>query len=176
MKKILFSFFTLIFSAFSLSQEYVPMLNPNSLWEVSNYVSDGEGSYTGHDYKYRLSDQTQIFNENTYQILEIKSRYINEWGQVGEWSNWGLSEIYLCEDVTERKVYIYYVDSRGDLEPGEYLLFDFNLEVGDLIPVTGFINYIGEVITILSIDYQTVYGIENVKTYHVDYDSDDVKI
>lgn len=143
MRKI-YSLFVLLSGSILFGQDYTPMLQENHVWSVSHY--HGEGNFTDH--QYRLSDETLNFNGKEYIKLYITN------------DNW--THVYLHENVIEKKVYLYNPESMQ-----EYLLYDFNLDVGDALPLNGFINYGGfEEATIVSITYENVFGIENVKTYN----------
>ena len=179
--KTILSFFTVIFSAFILAQEYFPLLNHDNIWfmGVDELVTIPPGGDAAMEINCRLSNQVEIFNGKEFTALEMKERFIID-GNFGQWSEWEIKPFYLNEDITEQKVYIYYGPGTID-EPGEYLLYDFNLELGDEIPLSGFINgdsYNGnpDPLIITSIGYEDAYGIENLKTFHIEGTSLNFKI
>lgn len=142
MKKF-YTLFIVLFGSILFGQEYRPMLNENNVWDVQHY--SGEGNFS--DYQYTLSDELIIFNGKEYARIEFTGS--------------AFADIYLHENINDRTVYAYYPES-GD----EYLLYDFNLEVGDDLPLSGFFNYNEfEEAVIEEITYENVFGLENIKTY-----------
>lgn len=162
MKKLLSSFL-LILCGLLFAQEYRPMLHPNNVWE-SYQIEEGEMGYST-DYQHKMSESTLLFNDKEYTRFIVRSRPDNF--PPAAWSDWSNS-FYLHENIEDKKVYIYYPSNEGG---AEYLLYDFDLNVGDEVPLQGMSNYDNpeDPIIITSIDYQTVFGISNVKTYHTNY-------
>ncbi len=166
MKKILLS---LLFglSPFLFSQEYRPLLLPDNQWIASFFMYVPEtGEFEYIDYHYRFNSVTHEINGKTYLELEVRSRYRSTPPYTTDWSDWSTAEFYLSEDVEEKKVYVYYT-SNTQHEQGEYLLYDFNLEIGDMMDFSGFVEgESSEPLPVLDITYETVYGLDMVKTYH----------
>lgn len=170
MKK-LYSLFILISSSILFGQEYRPMLVHGNFWD--QIYSEGQmyGTISSNT-QLRLSNETLNYNGKEY--IGIKSRIKISFIQTGEqmdWSEWSV-KFYLSENIYEKKVYIYYPADFQGHEPGEYLLYDFNLEVGDTVSIEGFSNFNDELnnsdhpITVTSISSGTYYGIENVKIFN----------
>lgn len=168
MKKF-YTLFIVLFGSILFGQEYRPMLQSDNIWEAIRVQSDGHGDESTDYYQYRLSDQSIIFNEKEY--IAVESRTTPQLN--GEWGEWSSAFFYLHENISEKKVYVYYDSESYEWhDPGEYLLYDFNLDVGDAIPIDGFHFYFME-IKITEISYQSVFGLENVKTFHTDAYSED---
>lgn len=153
-----------------LSQEYKPLVQLNNQWIEA--VSEFDKFINGMnywDYHYRFaSNEPLIYNDKNYYELEYRKRNRNAF-QTGPWSNWMPAKFYLAEDIENKLVYVYYPDSTNHL-PGEYLLYNFNLEVGDEMSFWGFRNGMDLNLPILAITYENVFGVQNVKTYHLEYD------
>lgn len=161
MKKI-DTIFIVLFGSILFGQEYTPMLREDNLWTVERIQYNGE-DYDTYYPEFQLNDQTIFYNQREYTGMEV------------EVETYQL--IYLHENVDEKKVYIYYPEDPGTShEYGEFVLYDFNLQVGDLVPLEGFVNFQDYEIRVASITYEDVFGLENIKTFHLDFSWDDIKI
>jgi hypothetical protein len=173
MKKLL-SFILLTFCVLLLAQEYRPIINSNNLWRVSRGVSYGDGHYTLTEKEFRILNETVSFDGKNFHKVESRSREQIEYStEYTEWTEWNSSEaFYIRENETEKKVYVFWDDYRQENPPGEYLLYNFSLNIGDTIPLIGFEDYedypFPEQAIITSITYENVFGLENVKTFHTD--------
>ena len=123
--------FSFLFFSSIYAQDYVPILQEGSFWDTQE---TGSGCF----YINRLAiDKDTIINSVNYKSL--KSLYFRSSnGQVDclvppytahESDFEEVLGYFLREDVTEKRLYIYVSEEHGD--PGEYLLADFTLEVGD---------------------------------------------
>ena len=166
MKTILPFLFSVLFSI-SFSQ-YTPMLNSENEWVVSGFVYDfGEGQMLYTDYHIKMTDEIFEFNGKEYKGLEQRSRERIEQTPTSDWSDWESTKYYLYESVPEKLVYIYYTDEFDNHESGEFLLYDFNIEIGDFMTFEGHVEgENAEPAEVTDITYETVFGIDNVKTYH----------
>lgn len=166
MKKLLSSFL-LILCGLLFAQEYRPLLLPDNQWIASFFMYDFEsGQFEYTDYHYRFNNISHEINGKNYLELEVRSRYRIESTPITSWTNWSTAEFYLAENIGEKKVYVYYT-SNTQHEQGEYLLYDFNLEIGDMMDFSGFVEGdFSEPLPVLDITYETVYGLDMVKTYH----------
>lgn len=148
--QILFCFSSLF------SQEYRPLLNPNNHWTLTYLTNENPPN----EEIYTLNEQAYEFNGETYHNFDIEVVY-----------NMGIGYFpnpYLREDIEEKKVYRYDEEAQE-----EYVLYDFGLQVGDIIPTDGFIifdDYFFEYYTIRISDiiYEDMFGIENVKTFYLE--------
>ncbi|SMC45565.1 T9SS type A sorting domain-containing protein [Moheibacter sediminis] len=173
MKK-LYTLFILLSGSILFGQEYRPLLDNNNLWTTSESISDGGGGYYRYQNEIRLNDQTINHNEKEYINLEIRTRIGHEFGpDYGEWGEWYDSSIYLHENLEEKNIYIYYRDYEV-----EFLLYNFDIEVGDTIPTQGFSPNFGfqHPTIVTSINYENHYGLENVKTFQTNHQDDDLII
>ncbi len=135
--------FFVCFSITSSAQDYQEMVVEGATW-INTYPSAG----TLEDYfVYRLNGDTTLNNTN-YKILYFQDFEIGD-DDVLRVLSTGIPYALLREDVASRKVYSIFLDefeffSGLDIEdfelsrlPGEfeneYLLYDYSLEVGDVI-------------------------------------------
>jgi hypothetical protein len=167
MKKLL-SPFLFIVCGLLFAQEYRPLVQLNNQWIDSSFMYDIEsGQREYQDFHYRFSgNNSQIINGKEYFELESRWRLRIENTPITTWTDWETSFFYLAEDVENKKVFVYYPDSTQHTQ-GEFLLYDFNLGMGDLIDFTGLVEgEFSENLPILDITHENVFGLENVKTYH----------
>ncbi|MFK8060456.1 MAG: T9SS type A sorting domain-containing protein [Polaribacter sp.] len=135
-KKILFTFL-FFFSILNLfSQDYEPMLKQGSFWDVMHEVIVANWPSTAT--RYKISKDTIINNktykkikkapirqseENFYILNQNEETYVN----LKEYRD---SELYLREDIKEKKVYILAPFISGNIE---YTYCDFSLNKGELM-------------------------------------------
>jgi hypothetical protein len=173
MKKLL-SPFLFILCGLLFAQEFQPFINSNNLWRVSRGISYGDGHYTFTEKEFRILNETVSFDGKNFHKVESRSREQIEYSsEYTEWTEWNTSDdFYIRENETEKKVYVFWNIYRQDNPPGEYLLYNFNLNLGDTIPLSGFEDFddhpFPEQGLITSITYENVFGLENVKTFHTD--------
>jgi len=105
MKNIALLFFLLLLNSL-IAQEYTPMLEVGKIWNMERHID------TGSFYPYNI-EITESINRNGYTYYRVQS--INN------------CEILLREDVIEKKIYRL-------INNEDILMFDFSLEVGDVIP------------------------------------------
>ncbi len=134
MKKIFTIIITFFVLVVSWAQEYTPMLEPGKIWNMK-HIPD----YGSPDLFFNLEVMdTVVINGIEYQ------RIVATCG----------NEAYLREDIEEKKVYCPYED-------GEWALYDFTLEVGDLV-------WGGDSPQeIVAIGYGDFYGMENLRYYEL---------
>lgn len=160
---LLFGLSTVLFS-----QEYRPLLLPDNQWIASSFMYAPEtGDFEYKDHHYRFNNVSHEINGKNYLELEVRTRHRIESTPITSWTDWSTAEFYLSEDVEEKKVYVYYTTSIYP-PPGEFLLYDFNLEIGDTMDFGGFYDesFGSESGVVTDITYENVFGIENVKVYH----------
>lgn len=167
MKQFLFS---LLFSFFGLvvAQDYSPMIQSDNEWKFHSVMPDMDsGDFYYKDYHVRFTDNTITLNDKLYWELEIRSRdRINDIA-TSDWTDWADAGILLSENIDEKKVYVYYEEGFAQHSLGEFLLYDFNLGIGDTVNLLGFVDGdTSEPVTITNITNESIYGVENVKTYH----------
>lgn len=128
MKKtvLLIAIFLLSFTQNATSQEYHPLLN-NSSWILKDYVSCCRPSYT------------RVIEEGTDAMIGAHTykRFNDPFPQNGN------TTVYLREDAAEKRVYKIVNDV-------DVLLYDFNMEVGDVI------SQYNNTFTVTIVDYITV--------------------
>lgn len=170
MKKI-YTLFIVLFGSILFGQEYRPMLLADNYWQVSEYMHVEFGNTEFQDYQYLLTDETINFNGRDYIGLKFRKRIrINDIPQ-SDWSNWESAGFYLNENVEERKIYIYYDESFNWHEPGEFLLYDFSLEIGNSMNFDGFIEgQFFEPLEVIDITNEIING-ESYKVFHFDDDA-----
>ncbi len=161
------SFLFLLYFAFAFAQ-YSPLLNDENSWVYSSFSWDfenGEMYYT--DYQIRMTGESIQFNDKDYKAFEQRSRSRIDNVPQSEWSDWEPTVFYLSENIAEKKIYVYYSEVFLWHEAGEYLLYDFNMEIGDFMTFEGFIEgNNAESAEITDITYETVYGMDDIKTFH----------
>lgn len=169
--RTIYTLLTVLFGTILFAQDYTPMLNDGKAWSVVyNYWTFEPEGMAYHDYQYRLTDETFSFNGKAYRAVEHRTRYRTDQSPPTPWSDWA-SDFYLFEDMDDRVVYVYYAaENHLHHADGEFLLYDFNLNVGDSVDFSGFneVNGNGSENLIVAITNETVFGIENVRTYHVE--------
>lgn len=120
----------------SFAQDYQPMLVEGNYWDTGYYNHDNNLWPTEPEKRYVLGSDINV-NGTIYKQIEIHSivgvenpSYTAAPFYVE--SNYTISNKYIREDIAEKKVYIW-----GDIFDNgvyqEYLLYDFNLEVGDTL-------------------------------------------
>lgn len=162
MKKF-YTLFIVLFGSMLFGQEYRPMLGEDNLWTVERTEYDfGNNTYYSYNTDFYLAEEVIVFNGKEYRKITDSTEYFFQ------------IPAYIHEDVIEKKIYIYYPEiPGGEREEGEFLLYDFNLDIGDIVPTLGFSNLnfwsAPEDIMITEIRYENVFGLENVKTYYTNY-------
>jgi len=126
MKKLLFIILFLV-PLFAFSQVNKSIVDTTKQWNVmQGYAAPGGwGSGIG-TYFYKISSEDTIINENTYNKLLIKY-------DSSQNANWYFRD-WIREETNIVYVYTTYSTSslnNYNLNPCEYILFDFNLSVGD---------------------------------------------
>lgn len=169
-KLILTSIFCLLLGVSTQAQQYIPVIQEGSFWDVS---STGPGVCT-YINRYRVgSDFT--YNGKTYKNIETApvrgddnpndlclpsgTQFVNE-------SDFTASNSYLREDITEKKVYIL-IGNGSSYE--EYTMADYTLEVGDQLTNAYSVDIngsssMGNDLTVVSIDTNS----EGRKRYFLD--------
>lgn len=177
--KTIYTLLIVLFGSLLFGQEYRPLLGQNNFWEVLHINSIGDGLYNTVEIQYKLDDQIILINEKDYTPILFRNRISENGFPFSEWSGWATS-MYLHEDIEEKRVYVYYDDSTySDHDHGEFLLYDFSLDVDDQIPTEGAILGQDYIVTITSIGTENILGLENVKTFYTDgigFDGDNLKI
>lgn len=127
MRKLILFFTFLILTLIGYNQNYIPLVDTNSVWNITwnCYKPPPYPCYSDY-YKYRISGDT-IYNDTLYQRLYridmsvYCSSIIQDSIFIGG----------IREDVSSKK--IYFIENTSW---GEYLLYDFKLEIGDTVPIT----------------------------------------
>ncbi len=134
--------------------QYTPLLNPNNVWESSYGYSVEYGLY----YHMMLSEETQLVNGQEYYSFQ----YIGTYPESNSYEDGFL----LRENIDEKKVFI--LDENNE----EVLLYDFNLEIGDTVPVSGFEPFgmytFPDPLIVSDITFETIFGIPDVKVFHTE--------
>lgn len=163
MKKLsILSILLLFFSSLSYAQSYEPIIKEGSFWDIQEIGSgacnivvrtqiDGEITINGKVYK-TLKRANLKNSDNTTSCL-ISPIHVDP----NDFTS--IENVYLREDVNDKKLYIYTNSITGNFE--EYVVCDFNLEVGDQL-----LNYFGHITDPLTLDSITV-NTENRKVYHL---------
>lgn len=121
MKKLLLVFLALMtLSTKAQTWLYHPFLDSNAIWNVTlqDYLYE-------EDFSYALSGDTLI---NGFYYHKISKPFINIVGVSGTQYNYAGYAGSIRQDTTNRK--IYFIFSTDNIE---YLLYDFNLQVGDTL-------------------------------------------
>ncbi len=132
MKKLLFLFvLSLFFGLSNYAQSYIPVIQEGSFWDTQE---EGPGCI----YIQRLAvDKDTIINNVQYKSLKYlyfrdstgNSSCITPPFVAYESDFQTYPEVFIREDIAEKKLYIYASDFNGNLR--EFVLADFTLEVGD---------------------------------------------
>jgi len=121
------SFVTLLFLLFlghSYSQNYVPFVKEGATWINVYWQSNEYQKPTIRVWKNFIEDDTVINNLNYKFIYRSSADSLN-------YKKYKISADLIRED-TNRRIYVIYKD-QGILDSIEYLLYDFNIEIGDTI-------------------------------------------
>lgn len=158
-------FIFIIFFIFSIAngQSYKPMVLPNNNWISTFFIYDmGGPNDIFYDYRFRFTGNDVVINDLTYKELEYRFR-LREGSIDQPWGgDWTTASFYLRENIDEKKVWIYYSEVQDPSfphEPGEFLLYDFSLGIGDPIPIEGFYSTFGDYgqpVVITDITYEDV--------------------
>lgn len=158
LKNLLLLFLT-IFTFQLFSQEYEPILKVGSFWDIETEY------YTSTTYKEfrRLQVDGEIeINDKVYTKLKRATIQVSNIAAEPEYSidnsNFTpITDVYLRESIEEKKLYIF--DSN---ENKEYVLCDFNLNVGDSIE-----NYYGHQAEDVSVKITDItINSDNKKVFH----------
>jgi len=123
----------LLSSIFFYAQDYIPVLEEGAFWDVSYYE---QGSLCNiNRRRFVLGDEITI-NDTAYKQLKVYT--INgitdgecESAPFVVSTDYYIDDVYVREDINERKVYI--LSNRNTQDYQEFTLCDFNLEVGDML-------------------------------------------
>ncbi len=135
MKKIT----TLLFILFALnsiqSQNYHPLVNAHSIWEEVDIRCPTISQpciYTYMNYSI-LSDTTIYLNQKAYKVLQTYNPNIYA----------------LIREDTAKKVHLYLPDNNGIFsnDTGEFVIYDFNLNIGDTMITNHFNTSIINIVT-----------------------------
>lgn len=163
-KLLIIGLFTCLFG---YTQDYVPLLRQNNKWIIEHSIAEMSSTCSCVMEIALLPEQVQLNGMLYYktQTLSVTNNnpFVNTCGDV-------IGTLYLREDINAKKVYRYFPDTHQ-----EALLYDFNLNIGDVIPVNGYgYNYGFDAIYqdtfVSNITYETVFGQDNVKVFHLAYD------
>lgn len=153
------------------AQAYTPMVLPDNNWTATFFMHGLEDDVY-IDNQFRLTGEEVVFDGKVYKEIEYRYRTRINSGTPPWGGNWEVTNFYLRESTAEKKVWIYYDDLPSPAfqhVPGEFLLYDFNLEVGDDIPIDGFLSYphgIPAKITEISYEYIDIPDVNwQVKTF-----------
>jgi len=140
MKKL---FFTIIFSLLLgmniQAQAYNPVIQEGSFWDVTEY---GPGTGCVYKYKYRVTQDFE-YNGITYKKMQVAPIRSSENSNntllcspmgtlfVNENEFVDVDGKYIREDIVEKKVYLLIDDNSNNFT--EYVMADFNLEVGETL-------------------------------------------
>ena len=134
MKKILLLICAIGFSNVAIAQDYTPMFKIGKIWNMQMTNDTNFVSYFD-------ITATEIVEINGVEYFHLETPRFD-------------CDAYLRDDLIERKVY-------GFLDGEEFLLFDFNLEIGDSVYING-INF-----PITGVGYGEFFGFENLRYYEL---------
>jgi len=126
MKKILFVFFLIVFSAEINAQTYFPFPTDTAQWSMGQYSSwSSPHSWTNHE---SVIGDTIINQQHYYKVYNTLLE------------DYTISEQYLkcfIREDTTKKVYVKYpLGSQAFSDTNEFVLYDFGLAVGDTFQTT----------------------------------------
>ncbi|GEJ47251.1 hypothetical protein [Chryseobacterium sp. ON_d1] len=175
MKASLLVFFLVSFNLL-FSQTYKPLLQDGNKWYTSFHSSNGPcGNPSPHNsFIYQINGDSLV-NGASYKKIYCKAlvypkRSCNDNLYTYPLTSKGYLVALLREDTAQKKVY------KNQLGTGtEYLLYDFSVQVNDVIDISHFdINNGVPTATINSIDYGNVFGQTNVKRFNPSFGQDNV--
>ena len=161
MKEKIF-FLLLLIPIFLFSQNYQPVITDGAFWDVSAYNHDDLIDCSTPYRRYVIGDEITI-NGMIYKQLKVYDINGIDTGEPCEEppfivsSNYYIDDVYVREDITEKKVYI--LSNRYLQDYQEFTLCDFNLEVGDIL-VNGY--EVGDV------EISAIQVYNGVKHYFID--------
>ena len=132
MKTKLSFYLALLIPILFFAQDYQPMLVEGNYWDVGYYDHDSPCPVYPET-RYVLGNDIDV-NGVIYKQIEVHTIIGTEDGMCytapfNVESSYVISDKYIREDIAEKKVYIWADNLNGNYQ--EYLLYDFNLEVGD---------------------------------------------
>lgn len=159
-KYLLFLIFSSLFSLPSEGQDYDPFIKEGSFWDVYSRDSDGFCDYNRR--RYQVSSDTLI-NNRVYKKLKL---FTIDGDPHPDWpdlcvlppyyvdpGDFMYDEKYIHEDVANQKVYIWARDAMNSDIFKEYTLYDFDVEVGDII-ANSYFNF-GEGMEVTAVETNT---------------------
>lgn len=171
MKKNLF--ILLLFAFVNLfSQAYTPLLKEGNKWWVS--LSEGycETCNPSASFWYIFINGETAIDGVVYKKIYSNLYFVNPIsptgpfpGSPGHYTN--NPDVFQClmrEDLTSRKVY--FLDANTNTEK---LIYDFSAQIGDVVNCNWRWGGGESIITIDNIEYGSVFGKDNVKTFKLDY-------
>jgi hypothetical protein len=158
MRKFLFLFVLALFFSFtSHAQDYEPLLKEGAFWDV--HTSEGAAFCDYNKRRYQIGSDTLI-NNRVYKKIKMVAFQ----GQPNDHfpnlcidppyhvdpNEFETINFFLYEEITEQKVYIWAKDYITQNSFQEYVLFDFNVEAGDVVNNSYYNN--GDSMTIIQVD------------------------
>ncbi len=137
-----FLFLLVLIPSLSIAQDYQPMLQEGSFWDVISMDHDSECGYNPR--RFYLDEEVE-FEGNLYHKLREHS-IVNHEGEAISClfqpynensfveAAYTYSDVYIREDISERKVYVWAPDPLNGGPSQEFILYDFTLEIGDVLP------------------------------------------
>jgi len=128
-----FYLFLFLYPILIFSQDYQPMLIDGNFWDVNYYNMDNEFFCYENPRRYTLGASVN-FEGNEYREVNIHDIAYEEEACPGETmigvnAEYHVSGVYIREDILAKKVYVW---AKIEAEPyQEYLLYDFNLAIGE---------------------------------------------
>lgn len=126
-------------SIFFFSQDYDPIIKEGSFWDLTDYSYDSQWSCTYNSRRYQV-DYDTIINNKTYKRLKkyiisgtetvIPSCFEAPYTLKNEYTN---SNYFIREDLSTKKVFVHTNEFEESTEYKEYLICDFDLELGGTI-------------------------------------------
>ena len=129
---LLFSFLAALLSAAAQTPEY---FIPGTKWLIQNYYTDGFGDCYYHEYyAMEYSGQDTLVGSYSYKKLYKHGyRTFMNTQQCHQELNDTLSEYLFVRQSGKRIYFLDYNDT-------DTLVYDFNLSVGDTVPITAYVN------------------------------------
>jgi len=170
MKRLIFLLFTASFSLNVSSQSYHPLITDDKIWLEASYIGANMCSYESV-YQLRFGGDTLINGSVFRKILRRNYSPTSSGPYCPPFvlnQNWfEMNNAFMREDTTDRKVYLRIW--QGNQFSDDILLYDFNLQAGDIIENSSYQSLGGDPILISAVeDVMLLNGEMRKKFYHSD--------
>lgn len=136
MRNLLLFLVLVLFGLTSPAQDYHPLIEDDKVWLEAYYFMIGSNECDFSEvYQLRFGGDTLIAGNTYRKILKRSFDAVDGWPYCPPFEAQDVEtmvpDVFMREDTTEQRVYIWHIDEDEYPEGLELLMFDFSLEVGD---------------------------------------------